>query len=205
MCLWHLTTSRPLIAVYMYMCMDCVSRTPFGQNRSTVVEFKCVTSKCLVQFLYMCVGCFLLWICFVLSYKGENCLQVKWEVHNSSAFFLFLKVTPFGKLVWLTRLTWKSLFSMCQVKMCLCELWLGNQWLCHVAGCELVTCWEVLLLLLIGRRVLLALTAVLLLCLVPNQREAGPDTWAQGHLRKWQFKAQRLTWDKVPKCQILIF
>lgn len=67
-CLQHLTTSRPLIYVYMYMCMDCVSSTPFNQKRSTVVEFKYITSKCLVQFLYMCMGCFfpLKLLCFVL-------------------------------------------------------------------------------------------------------------------------------------------
>lgn len=66
--LQHLTTSRPLVYVYMYMCMDCVSSTPFSQNRSTVVEFKCITSKCLVQFLYMCMGCFfpVNLLCFVL-------------------------------------------------------------------------------------------------------------------------------------------
>lgn len=53
---------------YMYICIGAwtVSSTPFSQDRSTVIEFKYITSKCLVQFLYMCMGCFFLWGCFVL-------------------------------------------------------------------------------------------------------------------------------------------
>lgn len=55
---------------YMYICICAwiVFPVHLSIKRSTVVEFKYITSKCLVQFLYMCMGCFypLKLLCFVL-------------------------------------------------------------------------------------------------------------------------------------------
>ena len=111
--LQHLTTSWPLIYVYMYMCMDCFQYTfrPKQTHSRWVQVHKETMSSTILVYVY---GVFFFEV--VLSYKGENCLQVEWEVHNSLAFFCCLKVTPFGELVYVTHWTWKSSFSACQVK-----------------------------------------------------------------------------------------
>lgn len=150
--------------IYVYVHGLCFQYT--FQPKQIRSQFKYITSKCLVQLLYMCVGCFfpLRLLCFVLlRWK----LQVKWEVHNSLTLFLFLEITPFREQVWMTPYPGNSCLSVRQVKVCFCELSLwGTQLLCHITGYELVTCWEVLLMFLTGRKVLLDLTTVLLLCMV---------------------------------------
>lgn len=103
------------------------------QPRRSTVEFKYLTSRCLVQVLCMCVGFFPLWGCFVLSYKGEICWQVKWEVHRWT-FFLFrsyaLSGSRSGGLAYLTY----PRSQCCRVRVCFCELslWGSNRFLSSI-------------------------------------------------------------------------
>lgn len=119
LCLPHQTTSWPLVYVYMCICAWTVFPVHLSakqiHSRWVQVHKKPISSTILVS---VCGLFFPFEV--ALSYKGESCLQVTWEVHNSLAFFC-LKVTPGGAGL-MTRWTWKSLLSVCQVKMCWCEL-----------------------------------------------------------------------------------
>lgn len=206
MCLQHLTTSRPWIYVYMYMCMDCVSSTPYSQNRSShwiQVYNKQMCSTVLVYAYGLFF--FSLWSCSVLSYKGENCLQVKWEVHNSLAFSVF-KSYSFGEAGLDDLLNLEILvFNVSCQNVFMWAVTVGDQLLCHIAGYELVMClgsptdvpyWE--------KNSAGFNNCAFAMHGIQVSWKADPEIWVQGHLRKGQFKAQCLTWDKVLKCQILI-
>lgn len=206
MCLQHLTTSWPWIYVYMYMCMDCVSSTPFSQNRSSHWIQVYNKQMCSTVLVYAYGLFFSLWNCFVLSYKGENCLQVKWEVHNSLAFSVF-KSYYFWEAGLDDLLNLEILvFNVSRQNVFMWAVTVGDQLLCHIAGYELVMClrsptdvpyWE--------KNSAGFNNCAFAMHGIQVSWKADPEIWVQGHLRKGQFKAQCLTWDKVLKCQILIF
>lgn len=125
----------------MYICICAWTVFPGHLSATQIhsrvqVHNKQMSSTGLV---YVC-GFFSLWGCFVLSYKGEICWQVKWEVHHWT-FFLFrsyaLSGSRSGGLAYLTY----PRSQCCLVRVCFCELSLwGSNRFCHLSGCELVTC-----------------------------------------------------------------
>lgn len=198
------------ICIYVYVHGLCFQYT-FQPRRSTV-EFKCIPSRCLVQFLYMCMVFFPFGVALCCLIKVK--LVGKWsEKFIIWLFFLsvFRSYALWGSgSGWLAFLTHPRLFSVVKsVCVCLCAVLVRNQSLCHRSGLELVTClgspadvpyWETVP------------------AGFPNC--AFRDAWYLSQLesglccvlfefrvilRKGQLKAQCLTWDKVPKCQILLF
>lgn len=128
------------ICIYVYVHGLCFQYT-FQPRRSTV-EFKCIPSRCLVQFLYMCMVFFPFGVALCCLIKVK--LVGKWsEKFIIWLFFLFLEAMPFegagldDLLFWLILVFSSVVKSVC---VCLCAVLVRNQSLCHRSGLKLVTC-----------------------------------------------------------------
>lgn len=182
--------------------MDCFQYTfqPKQIHSRWVQVHNKQTSSTVLVYVYGLVF-FFLWSCFVLSYKSENCSQVKWEVHNSLAFFPVFKSYSFWEAGLDDLLNLEIVvFSVSSQNVFMWAVTVENKVLCHIAGYELVTClesptdvpyWE--------KNSAGFNNCAFAMHGIQVSWKADPAIWVQGHVRMGQFKAQCLTWDKVPK------
>lgn len=129
---------------YMYICICAWTVFPVHfsatQSHSRVQVHTKQMSSAVLVYVY---GLLSLWCCFVSSYKGETCWQMKREVHPLTFLSVFRSYALGGRWVWMTCFPdAASFFQCCQVSVCvcLCAVLVRNQSLCHRSGLELVTC-----------------------------------------------------------------
>lgn len=206
MCLQHLTTSRPLIYVYMYMCMDCVSSTPFSQtdhSRWVQVHNKQMSSTVLVYVYGLFFSCEFALFCLIkvkIVCKWSEKFIILWlfSVFKSYNFW----EAGLDDLLNLEILV----FNVSSQNVFMWAVTVGNQLLCRIVGYELVTClgsptdvpyWEKNSAGF--NNCAFAMHGIQVSC------KADPEIWVQGHLRRGSLKHNASHGTKFQNAKFLFF